>query len=66
MTSRFWLGALSAGMVAGILLSAQSGTMAREDVLAPVLALGVTLPLGWGSASVAQAVRARVRSRRDE
>jgi hypothetical protein len=40
--------------------------VAREDVLAPVLALGVTLPLGWGGASLAQAIHARVRERRDE
>ena len=66
MTSRVRLGPLSAGMAVGVLLAAQSGAVAREDVLTPVLALGVTLPLGWGGASVAQAVRARVRSRREE
>ena len=66
MIPRIWLGALTAGVVGGILLSTQDSALAREDVLAPVLALGLTAPLGWGGASLAQAVRARVRSRQDE
>jgi hypothetical protein len=66
MLSRIWLLALSAGIALGVLLSAQSGAVAREDVLTPVLALGLALPLGWGGASVAQAVRARVRPPQDQ
>jgi hypothetical protein len=66
MVSRFWLGVLGVGMVVGALLSTQGGAVAREDVLTPVLALGVALPLGWGGASVAEAVRARTRSRRED
>jgi hypothetical protein len=66
MLSRVWLLALSAGIVLGVLLSAQSGAVDREDVLTPVLALGLSLPLGWGGASFAEAIRARVRPRRDQ
>ena len=66
MNPRKWLGALALGLIGGVALAAQGGAVAREDLMAPVLALGLTIPLGWGGASLAQAVRVRVWTRREE
>ena len=66
MNPRMWLGALALGLIGGVALASQGGAVAREDVVAPVLALGLTIPLGWGGASLAQAVRVRVSTRREE
>jgi hypothetical protein len=38
---------LLVGMIAGVVLASMSGTLSREDVLPPVIALGIALPLGW-------------------
>lgn len=65
MISRLWLAALSLGMAAGITLVMHAGTVSRDDVLAPVLALGITTPLGWGGASLAQTLRNRSKRRDD-
>jgi hypothetical protein len=52
---------LLAGMVAGMLLGISAGTLTRADVLAPVLAIGLTAPLGWAGMDMVERIRSRRR-----
>lgn len=57
--SRFQMHVLLAGMIGGILLALSAGTLSRGDVLTPVLAVGLTAPLGWAGMELFERARTR-------
>jgi hypothetical protein len=38
---------LVGGMIGGVLLALSAGSLTRSDVITPVVAVGLTAPLGW-------------------
>jgi hypothetical protein len=44
-----------------MLLGISAGTLTRADVLAPVLAIGLTAPLGWAGMDMVERIRSRRR-----
>lgn len=63
--TRLQISILLAGMVAGVLLTFSAGTLTRDDVLTPVLAIGLTAPLGWAGMDMVERIRSR-RGRRTD
>lgn len=50
---------LAGGMIGGVLLALSAGSLTRSDVITPVLAIGLTAPLGWAGMGFLGRVRPR-------
>jgi hypothetical protein len=57
--SRFQTYVLGAGIIGGVLLALSADTLTRSDVIAPVLAIGLTAPLGWAGMELLGRARSR-------
>ena len=57
--SKLHMYVLVAGMIGGILLALSADSLTRSDVLAPVLAVGLTAPLGWAGMELVERARSR-------
>jgi hypothetical protein len=64
--SRFQMYVLLAGVIGGALLALSAGTLSRSDVLTPVLAIGLTAPLGWAGMELIERARSRQARPSDE
>ncbi|MGD9893091.1 MAG: hypothetical protein AB7R89_26315 [Dehalococcoidia bacterium] len=56
--SRFHQYVLAAGIIGGVILALTADTLTRSDVITPVLAIGLTAPLGWVGMELLGRVRA--------
>jgi hypothetical protein len=57
--SRLQMYVLVAGVIGGVLLAISAGFLTRSDVITPVLAVGLTAPLGWAGMELLDRARAR-------
>jgi hypothetical protein len=57
--SRVQMYVLVAGMIGGILLALSADSLTRSDVITPVLAVGLTAPLGWAGMELVERARSR-------
>ena len=57
--SKLHMYVLVAGMIGGVLLAISAGFLTRSDVITPVLAVGLTAPLGWAGMELVERARSR-------
>jgi hypothetical protein len=50
---------LVAGIVGGVILALSADTLTRSDLITPVLAIGLTAPLGWAGMELLGRTRSR-------
>ena len=57
--SKLHMYVLVAGVISGILLALSADSLTRSDVITPVLAVGLTAPLGWAGMELVERARSR-------